>query len=97
MVYENNEVQEKNGWKYKEQKLAIDTGDRVNDINIQQAIVHVLDNNADEPILNNYTEELTEDTYKFLYKHMEKLLKSDDLKFAVFNEERNIVKETVKD
>lgn len=97
MVYENNEVQEKNGWKYKEQRLAIDTGDRVNDINIQQAIVHVLDNNADEPILNNYTEELTEDTYKFLYRHMEKLLKSDDLKFAVFNEERNLVKETVKD
>lgn len=96
MVYENNEVQEKNGWKYKEQKLAIDTGDRVNDINIQQAIVHVLDNNGAEPILNNYTEELTEDTYKFLYRHMEKLLKSDDLKFAVFNEDRNLVKETVK-
>ena len=40
MVYENNE------WKYKEQKLAIDTGDRVNDVNIQKAIFHVLDNNA---------------------------------------------------
>ena len=97
MVYENNEVKEKNGWKYKEQKLVIDTGDRVNDVNIQEAIIHVLDKNVDEPILNNFTLELNENIYKFLYKHIEKLFRDEALKPAVFNSERNIVKEIVKD
>ena len=97
MVYENNEVKEKNGWKYKEQKLAIDTGDRVNDINIQEAIIHVLDKNAEDPILNNFTLELNENIYRFLYNHIKKLFRDESLSPAVFNSGKNIVKETVKD
>lgn len=97
MVYENNEVKEKNGWKYKEQKLVIDTGDRVNNVNIQEAIIHVLDKNSDEPILNNFTLELNENIYRFLYKHIERLFKDEDLRPAVFDSGRNIVKEIVKD
>lgn len=69
----------------------------INDINIQEAVIHILDNNGEEPILNEYTLELTEDIYKFLYRHIEKCLKDDELKTAVFNPERNIVKEIVQD
>lgn len=97
MIYELNKTKKKNGVEYKEQKFSIDTGDRVNDINIQDAVIHVLDSNAGEPILNEYTLELTEDTYKFLYKHIEKIFKNDDLVPAAFNQEKNLVKEIVQD
>ena len=40
----------------------------VNDINIQEAVIHILDSNSPDPILNEFTLELTEDIYKFLYK-----------------------------
>ena len=48
----------------------------VNDININEAMIHILDNNAVEPILNNYKLDLKEDTYKFLYKHIDKIFKN---------------------
>ena len=51
--------------------------DYINDININEAVIHVLDSNASEPILNEYKLELNEDVYKFLYKHIEKCLKYD--------------------
>lgn len=69
----------------------------INDINIQEAVIHILDSNSDEPILNEYTLELSEDIYKFLHRHIEKCLKDEELKTAVFNSERNIVKEIVQD
>ena len=69
----------------------------VNDINIIEAVIHILDSNSDEPILNEYKLELTDEIYKFIYKHVEKGLKSEDLKYAVFNPERHIVKEVSQD
>lgn len=48
-------------------------------------------------MLNEYRLDLNEDTYKFIYKHIEKCLKDEDLKYAKFNPERNIVKEVVQD
>ena len=68
----------------------------INDININGAVIHILDSNVDEPVLNEYSLELDEDIYKFLYKHIEKCLKDDELKYARFNPERNIVKEVVQ-
>ena len=65
----------------------------VNDINILEGVIHILDNNSDEPILNEYKMDLNEDVYKFLYKHVERVLKDEELKYAVFNPERHIVKE----
>ncbi|MDZ4993925.1 nucleoid-associated protein [Clostridium perfringens] len=65
----------------------------VNDINIMEAVIHILDSNSDEPILNEYKIDLTDDVYKFIYKHVEKGLKSEDLKYAIFNPERHVVKE----
>ena len=47
----------------------------VNDINIIEAVIHILDSNSDEPILNEYKLELTDEIYKFIYKHVEKFLK----------------------
>lgn len=69
----------------------------INDINIQEAVIHIVDSNGEEPILNEYKLDLNEDTYKFLHKHIEKCFKDEELKYAVFNPERNIVKEVVQD
>ena len=69
----------------------------INDININEAVIHILDSNADEPVLNEYSLDLDEDIYKFLYKHIEKCFKDDELKYGRFNVERNIVKEVVQD
>lgn len=65
----------------------------IKEININEAVVHILDNNAEEPVLNEYTLELNEEVYNFLLKHIERCLKDEELRYAVFNEERNIVKE----
>lgn len=65
----------------------------VNDISIVEAVIHILDTNGDEPILNEYRLELNEDIYKFLYRHIERAFNDEELKYAVFNPERNIVKE----
>ncbi|MGL5244200.1 MAG: nucleoid-associated protein [Sarcina sp.] len=65
----------------------------VNDINIIEAVIHILDNNSEEPILNEYKLDLTDDVYKFLYKHIDRALKDEELKYAVFNPEGGLVKE----
>ncbi|OOM11800.1 nucleoid-associated protein [Clostridium saccharobutylicum] len=69
----------------------------INDININEAVIHILDSNGEEPILNEYSLDLDEDIYIFLYKHIEKCFKDDELKYGRFNPERNIVKEVVQD
>jgi nucleoid-associated protein YejK len=65
----------------------------IKEININEAVLHILDNNTDSPVLNEYRLELGEDTYRFLLKHIERCLRDEELKYAVFNEERNIIKE----
>ena len=42
----------------------------IKEINIMEAVIHILDNNSDEPVLNEYSLELNEDTYNFLLKHL---------------------------
>jgi len=65
----------------------------IKEININEAIIHVLDNNADEPILNEYALDLDEEKYSFLLKHIQKCLKDEELKYGVFNIGINIVKD----
>jgi hypothetical protein len=65
----------------------------IKEVNINEAIIHVLDNNADEPILNEYALDLDEEKYNFLLKHIQKCLKDEDLKYGTFNLERSIVKD----
>lgn len=65
----------------------------IKEIIIKEAIVHILDTNAEEPVLNEYTLQLNEEIYGFLLKHIERCLKDEELKYAIFNGEKNIVKE----
>ena len=65
----------------------------VKEISINEAIVHILDNNADEPVLNEFALELNDEIYNFILKHIDKAMKDEELKYAVFEEGRNIVKE----
>ncbi|MDO5039161.1 nucleoid-associated protein [Clostridium sp.] len=69
----------------------------INDININEAVIHILDSNGGEPILNEYSLDLNEDIYKFIFKHIEKCFKDEELKYAKFNEGRSIVKEVTQD
>ncbi|SHJ92409.1 hypothetical protein SAMN02745248_01333 [Hathewaya proteolytica DSM 3090] len=69
----------------------------IKEINIHEAVIHILDQNSDNPILNEFALDLTEETYGFLYKHIQRLLKDEELKYARFKEGRNIVKETSRE
>lgn len=69
----------------------------INEININEAIIHILDNNSDEAILNEYPLSLTEEVYDFVFKHVQRCLKDEELKYALFNPERNIVKEVSRE
>ena len=64
----------------------------VNEVNLNEAIIHVLDNNAAEPVYNEYPLKLVDETYEYILKHIQKSLKDEELKYAVFNDESNIVK-----
>lgn len=65
----------------------------IKEIHINEAIIHILDNSSEEPVINEQYLELNEDTYKFLLRHVDRCLKDEELKYAVFNQERNIVKD----
>lgn len=65
----------------------------INDINIKKAVIHILENDGTNPILNENLLELNEDTYKFLYKHIEKTLKDNKIKYARFVEKDNELKD----
>lgn len=65
----------------------------VNEISINEAVIHILDSNADEPVFNEYPIELNEEIYEYLLKHIEKCFKDEELKYGLFNVERNIVKD----
>ncbi len=65
----------------------------INEVNLNEAIIHVLDNNGAEPVYNEYPLKLVDETYEYILKHIQKSLKDEELKYAVFNDERNIVKE----
>ena len=65
----------------------------IREINILDAVIHVLDNNSDEAILNEFALDLNEETYNLILKHVQRCLKDEELKYAFFTKEKNIVKE----
>lgn len=65
----------------------------VREIQINEVVIHVLDNKTEEPILNEYRLDLNEEIYRFVYKHIERCLNDEELKYAVFNEGISIVKD----
>lgn len=56
----------------------------IKEININEAIIHVLDNNADAPVLNEYNLDLDEAKYTLLLKLIQKSLKDEKLRYADF-------------
>lgn len=65
----------------------------IKEVAINEAVIHILDNNSEEPVLNEFYLELNEDIYKFLLRHVDRCLKDEELRYAIFNSERNIVKD----
>lgn len=66
--------------------------DKIRDISINEAILHVLDTSSDEPILNNYNMQLNDESYKFILSHIERVLKDESLKYATFKSKGTPVK-----
>jgi hypothetical protein len=66
--------------------------EQINEINISEAVIHILDSNSDEPVLNEYRLELGEETYNFLLRHVERCIKDEELKYAMFCGEDNAVR-----
>ena len=58
---------------------------------IEKAIIHVLDKNADEPLLTDFTQEINEEIHEFLEKHIIKALRDEDNKTAKFRDGRSAV------
>ncbi|SHH29294.1 nucleoid-associated protein [Clostridium grantii] len=65
----------------------------ITEISINEAVLHILDNNSDEPILNEFKLDINEELYNYLDKHINKCLRDEELRYAQFNKERNIVKD----
>ncbi|OOL97925.1 37-kD nucleoid-associated bacterial protein [Clostridium acetobutylicum] len=65
----------------------------INEVTINEAIIHVLDNSSEGVVFNEVELELNEETYEYILKHIQKCLKDEELKYAVFNVERNLAKE----
>lgn len=57
----------------------------INELNIVDAVVHVLENDGTSPILNNDNIILDDETYKFIYKNINKTIKDDSIKYARFS------------
>lgn len=66
------------------------------EIEIKKAIIHVLDKESSEPLLNDYEIELTEDITVFLGKHIIRSLGDDDSRKGIFKEGRNIIMEVCR-
>ncbi|MBX4259779.1 nucleoid-associated protein (plasmid) [Clostridium estertheticum] len=68
----------------------------IKEININEAVIHVLDNNSDVPILNEYALDLNEDMYNILLKLIKKGLNDEKLRYAVFNDCTGLVMDQTK-
>lgn len=68
-------------------------GEYVLSINIKRAIIHVLDKESSEPMLNEFELGIDDDIHYFLEKHIAKSLNDDESRKAVFKDGRNIIKE----
>jgi hypothetical protein len=62
-------------------------------IEVKKAVIHVLDKEADEPLLNEFELDINEDIEMFLEKHITKSINDDESRKARFKDGLNIVKE----
>lgn len=63
-----------------------------NEISIKKAVLHVLDNNGNLPVLSTAELEITEELVDYLAKHMDKVLDDPNTKKAEFIGEENSIK-----
>lgn len=64
----------------------------IKEININEAIMHVLDINGGEPVLDDMRIRLDETAYSYIYKLLCKVAKDECLMYAKFNEDSEINK-----
>jgi hypothetical protein len=65
----------------------------IKQVEIIKAVIHVIDNSMEEPILNEAELEINEDINEFLIRHITRSTSDEEAKCAVLNEEKNIIKE----
>lgn len=64
----------------------------VNDVSINEAVIHILDNNSNSVVFNELELTLNDETYEYILKHLRKCLKSDSLKYAFFSSNNEKIK-----
>ncbi|MBB6218211.1 nucleoid-associated protein YejK [Anaerosolibacter carboniphilus] len=69
----------------------------IDSVVIKKAILHVLDRNADGPILTDYEQEIDEDIHEFLERHIVKSLNCEDNRTAKFKGGDTAVREAVSE
>lgn len=62
-------------------------------IEIKKAVIHVLDKDSDEPLLNEFELDINDDIQFFLEKHISKSINDDDTRKGKFKEGMNVVRE----
>lgn len=64
----------------------------VENVNITNAIVHILDNKNDKVILNDFEVHLNKDTSELLVTHIVKSINDESRRLALFNGTENVIK-----
>ncbi|KMT20851.1 nucleoid-associated protein [Clostridium cylindrosporum] len=62
----------------------------IRNITVNRAIIHIIDNSMEEPILNQRDLYLTDETLDFIGKHIAKASSDEEAKYAKFNGSNNI-------
>lgn len=59
----------------------------INDVSINEAVIHVLDTNSNSVIYDEIGLNLNDEIYEYIYKHILKCLNDEELRYGVFNTE----------
>lgn len=65
-------------------------------MNILKAVLHILDRDSVQPVLNDYELEINDDIESFVKKHVTKSLLSEEIRKAKFSAGKNIVNNSLK-
>lgn len=68
----------------------------INDVSINEAVIHILDNNSGEVVFDEIGLVLNDETYEYILRHVKKCLKDEELKYAVFDSENTDTNETAQ-
>jgi alpha-galactosidase/6-phospho-beta-glucosidase family protein len=68
----------------------------VSELIIEKAIIHILDNRKENPVLIDFPLELTEDIYLLFERHIKNSINDESTRIAKFDGNINVVKECCK-